>query len=349
MNLKYLKDAEFEASFHRAVQNERDVLHGVILHIQEVERRKLYLTKEFGSLFSYLTVEMRYSGPAAQRRIDAARLASAVSAVPAKIESGALNLSQLGEIQKSIKSAESIHQTSVTSEMKAALVEAVQNQSVPKTQQLCAEMLNIPAVKKQTVRTQQDKSKLLEITLSESQFAKFERARDLLAHKHFQSKRTHGIADVLETIFDDVLARLDPDQASQKKKKSDNAVAPTSAAEMNLSDVAAKTSVASENSLPPAVSEFFHPNEMQKRGWDLSRDVSDAEKPWRALTPKRKKIILAKQGCCQFKNPANGRVCGSTFNLHVDHIQPKWDNGTNDADNLRVLCREHNLFRYRNE
>jgi hypothetical protein len=77
-----------------------------------------------------------------------------------------------------------------------------------------------------------------------------------------------------------------------------------------------------------------------------TKSPSVSEVSWHALTPKRKKIILKQQGCCQFKNPATGKVCGSTFNLQVDHIHPKWDGGGNDPQNLRVLCRAHNIFRY---
>jgi hypothetical protein len=388
MQLNLLKDQELEMSFHRAVVSERKVLHVVILHIQEVERRKLYLAKEYGSLFTYLTLEMKYSNAAAQRRIDAARLMSAVPEISAKIQSGALNLSQLGDIQKAVKSAESIHQTKVTSEVKAQIIELVENQSVVSTQQICAEMLDIPVVQSEKLKTQKDHSKVVQITMTEAQFAKYEKLRDKLAHKHFQTKRTQNIADVLETIFDELLGKLE-----LKPKTKKDAVSMTTCArrkkrgaeskgfsagdkDRKVSDVTNDDdSISSASDLEPGtsndsvsevknqklpeISEFEALLRSEHRGstFDLSRDIPDedlalrtptsvSEVSWHALTPKRKKVILKQQGCCQFKNPATGKVCGSTFNLQVDHIHPKWDGGGNDPQNLRVLCRAHNIYRY---
>jgi hypothetical protein len=401
MQLNLLKDQELELSFHRAVVSERKVLHVVILHIQEVERRKLYLAKEYGSLFTYLTLEMKYSNAAAQRRIDAARLLSAVPEISAKIQSGALNLSQLGDIQKAVKSAESIHQTKITSEVKAQIIDLVQNQSVVSTQQICAEMLDIPVVQSEKLKAQKDHSKVVQITLTEAQFAKYEKLRDQLAHKHFQTKRTQNIADVLETIFDELLGRLEMKPKVKKERKgvpseTGNSVSEVRTDTNNSSVSEIKTTCAPRNSASelesgvpnnsvsefknqklPEISEFEALLRSEHRGstFDLSRDIPDedlaarnpalrnstsdsevgtgpkspsvSEVSWHALTPKRKKIILKQQGCCQFRNPATGKVCGSTFNLQVDHIHPKWDGGSNDPQNLRVLCRAHNIFRYR--
>jgi 5-methylcytosine-specific restriction endonuclease McrA len=37
--------------------------------------------------------------------------------------------------------------------------------------------------------------------------------------------------------------------------------------------------------------------------------------------------------------------CGSTKNLQIDHVIPVASGGTNDVDNLRVLCKKHNIRR----
>lgn len=36
-------------------------------------------------------------------------------------------------------------------------------------------------------------------------------------------------------------------------------------------------------------------------------------------------------------------ICGSTKNLQIDHIIPVIRNGTNEADNLQVLCKTCNI------
>ncbi len=62
-----------------------------------------------------------------------------------------------------------------------------------------------------------------------------------------------------------------------------------------------------------------------------------------------KKQVLQRDQCCQHKDPHTQRLCGSRWNLHIDHIKPKWAGGTDDIENLRVLCQKHNLERYREQ
>ena len=58
-----------------------------------------------------------------------------------------------------------------------------------------------------------------------------------------------------------------------------------------------------------------------------------------------KRYILARdEGKCQYVS-ADGRQCASRHQLEFDHIHPVRHGGTNDPQNLRVLCRLHNDFR----
>jgi len=68
--------------------------------------------------------------------------------------------------------------------------------------------------------------------------------------------------------------------------------------------------------------------------------------PQKSVTPKLRKKILQRDRRCQFKH-TNGQICGSTFNLQVDHIRPKWDGGGQEPANLRAPCAAHNRYRYR--
>ncbi|MFN0061433.1 MAG: HNH endonuclease [Myxococcaceae bacterium] len=49
------------------------------------------------------------------------------------------------------------------------------------------------------------------------------------------------------------------------------------------------------------------------------------------------------EGCCQWPL-VNGGVCGETRFLQIDHVLPKAWGGLATADNLRVLCRRHNVL-----
>jgi hypothetical protein len=46
-------------------------------------------------------------------------------------------------------------------------------------------------------------------------------------------------------------------------------------------------------------------------------------------------------GRCQFKLD-NGEICGSTYQVELDHIQPRARGGPSTVDNVRCACRPHN-------
>jgi hypothetical protein len=62
------------------------------------------------------------------------------------------------------------------------------------------------------------------------------------------------------------------------------------------------------------------------------------------LTARRRKQILARDKHCTYKDPKTGKICGSTYQLEVDHIHPKALGGADHEGNLRSLCRKHNLL-----
>ena len=92
----------------------------------------------------------------------------------------------------------------------------------------------------------------------------------------------------------------------------------------------------------------------QTKQKEVSHGVTDSvtacgNHAWKSLTPKRKMQIFAKSSACQFKDHKTQKICGSRFQLEIDHIQPKWAGGLNYSQNLQVLCRAHNQFRYHSE
>lgn len=92
MSLKKITDQNLHTNLKSLVVGEREMPSEILIHIVEVQRRKLYLTFGYGSLFDYLTKNIGYSNGSAQRRIDAARLSFDAPEVIKKLESGELNL-----------------------------------------------------------------------------------------------------------------------------------------------------------------------------------------------------------------------------------------------------------------
>jgi 5-methylcytosine-specific restriction endonuclease McrA len=54
-------------------------------------------------------------------------------------------------------------------------------------------------------------------------------------------------------------------------------------------------------------------------------------------------VFVRDDGRCTYIEK-NGLACDSCHGIQIDHIIPVALGGTNDLDNLRLLCREHNLL-----
>lgn len=61
-----------------------------------------------------------------------------------------------------------------------------------------------------------------------------------------------------------------------------------------------------------------------------------------------RRSVFRKDKCCQWKF-SNGQLCGSTFQLQVDHKKSKWLGGSGDRANLQLLCSAHNKLKYQKE
>ncbi|MBC7465351.1 MAG: HNH endonuclease [Bdellovibrio sp.] len=238
-DFKKLSNTELDQTLKQAVRKERQLLSEILLHMVEVDRRKLFLTLAYPNLFDYLTKHIGYSAGSAQRRIDAARLSKEES---------------------------------------------------PK------------------VTHQQNESVRLEVTLTKAQWGKLNQMRELLS----SSLPSGSWDEVLEYVSDKVI--------TQKSPKT-------------------KITVDAPNN---------HSNEKDSIQTQHTKetDMRRARKP---LVRSVRHQILKRDQCCQYQDQKTGKVCGTKWHLHADHIQPVWAEGSNDAKNLRILCASHNLEIYRSQ
>lgn len=57
----------------------------------------------------------------------------------------------------------------------------------------------------------------------------------------------------------------------------------------------------------------------------------------------RKAVMERDQRRCVFEDPRTKRRCGSTYRVELDHVYPRALGGEDTVENLRCLCRSHNL------
>lgn len=302
ITLKKLADEALISKIKNLVSIERKLTQVMILHIAELDRRKLYLRMAYSSLYDYLTQEIGYSEGAAQRRIDAARLCQSVPELAQKIESGTIKLSQVSHMQKICRQVKKESGQIVSTQVRQIILEKLENKNSAATQTIVAEALKIEPRQEEILKKsfQADESVRVELTFSKDEFALIEQAQAMLS-----SKTNGGLKDAFLELVQDFLKNRLP-----KTDKTNNLMASPDNKDKDL-----------QNSLT------------------LSTATA-------AVTLKTKKVIHHRDQFCQFKNTSTGKICGSKYFLEVDHIQPRFAAGDNSFENLRLLCRNHNQFRY---
>jgi hypothetical protein len=253
--LEKLKDSELHSNLKTLVIEERERLHAILLHVSEVDKRKLYLSMAYPSLWEYM-LSLGYSEGAAQRRIKAARLLQRLPSVGKKIEAGSIKLSQLLTLEK-------VETTNLP-----GLIEKIENKSKSETEVILAQEFNLPIEIVEKQRHQADESVKIELTFTKEEWERIKEAKDFLSHA-LKDQDTKSLINHLVT--------------KELKKKSSTATAI---------------------------------------------------------------VIRQRDKCCQWKDPRTNRQCKSTYLLQVDHVQPKWAGGNNERSNLRILCAQHNRYRY---
>ncbi len=198
-NFHHISDEALDRGLLSWVKKEKEALKEVLLHIAEIDKRRLYLRLAYPSMFAYLTERMGYEGGSAQRRLDAARLSLEVPSLIETLDRGEVTLSQVTFLQKTLRA--SPHKT--TLQEKIQLIEEIKNKSVKDTQIVIAQALDIEIKQDPKVCHQADKSVRLEVTLSPEQWEKLRTMRELLSNS-----LPHGSWDeVLEYVADKVIVQ----------------------------------------------------------------------------------------------------------------------------------------------
>ena len=90
-----LSDAALLQSLSALSERENQTTVELLLHLGEVEKRRLYVPAGYSSLFAYCTQKLKYSEPAANRRISCARVLINYPALVNKLLPSALSLTTL--------------------------------------------------------------------------------------------------------------------------------------------------------------------------------------------------------------------------------------------------------------
>lgn len=310
MELSKISNQELLGRMDKLVRTERKITHLILCHINEVEARRLYAELGFGSMFKYLTNHCGYGEDSAYRRLQAARLLKKAPEIAVKLEEGALNLTQLTQVQKCLKQ-ESKAGNIIEPLQTLQILDQIQNKSSYETKKVLAVEFNQPIQMHEVVKPQQDDSIRVELTFTAEQMKALAEAKDLLSHALPEG----NLAEVISYLA----------KAYNKKIKGKGFVKGEIAAEKVETKQVATEKVAGR--AIKATPSF----------------TTERERSPIRITYRRS--LLAKANyCCEYVHPETVKRCQSTYQLQIDHKIPIALGGTDASDNLRVLCRTHNLL-----
>ncbi len=309
-NLKTLSNSELHDQLKALTGVERKTLSQILHHIAEIDKRRYFSKLGYPSLFEYLTQSLGYSAGSAQRRIDGARLLNQIPELNTKIESGALNLTQISKVQKADRDTKKLFGASISLDEKKEILSKLENQSSDATDFILVQEFDLPVTHSERSHIQKDESTRIELTLNKAQMEILNRAKELLSHQL-------GGGTLAEVITE--LAR--------KYVKS----------KMGSTPGRGEIPIKHENNLN-GLSVALKPRN------STTTDGASGQVP---IPLPLRKLVFQRDKTCRFKSTLNGKTCGSGFFLELDHIQPRFFGGENTAENLRILCSEHHKHIHR--
>lgn len=329
--VKGLCDSTLLDELKSLVRREKEIVVEVIEYLKEIEIRKLHLARGYSSLFSFATEFLGYSEAEAHIRIQAARLSQSLPEVRTLIESGELSLSVAASAQTHFR-RENLRRKEAGKMFLSAQEKREALKSVAGSSRREAEQnLNIHFA--QPSRTP------LRIEVSPELKDKISRLMDLMAHKNFD----RNIDKMIELLVDAELARYEKKLALQEESKTDHGTKtkPTySCSEGGLFGLRSESDATQPHTGTSQIQNGKSPVRAPLR---LRRKLSRI----RRHIPRATQALLwtKHNGACAYRDPISGKRCNSTHALQIDHRVALAKGGSNDPENLALLCANHNLWK----
>lgn len=364
LDLRGLSDRELLLRLGRLVHDERRRLVDILRHLNEVERRGLYLRRAYGSLFEYCTQSLRYSESATCRRITAARCLRRFPEVADLLETGELNLVTVSLVAKIL-----------TEKNRRALLASVRGKSRCEVEAVVSAHSPQPPVRDRvravTVRvpvpaaTSTLPGALADPAATDRQAVRNVDPASLAPTGKFSTATGGGKHSATE--------------ASEQDPRSSSEGAPrTQLTHQHKFEFAAcdgfmktfermRALLASHARVQPSFEEVFlagmdawldkHDPERRHERREARHKSSAGGRPTdgprskrrQSANPRSRHIPAAVRDAvhakhdhrCSYVSPS-GRRCGATRHLQVDHVTPFARGGGHEPGNLRLLCGKHN-------
>jgi hypothetical protein len=339
--IKKFSDDNLTSSLGSLFDQERISDQLILIHLIEMEDRKVYAKRGFENLYQMLVRYYKQSEGAANRRLQAMRLLRDVPAAQESLLSGEVNLTTLSMTQIQIRHEERLSGQKISIDRKVEIVNSIKNKTQRETEVELFKLLPETSTKP---RNQERRISEHETRLSHNfpdhVLNKLKRLREIWSHVD----PNMDYVEIINRCASETLKRVDP----LLKKSTRRLAGP------RLNSVShSKTKMADERETPVGQSTA---SELQPKWPTTSK--SRHKRPAYYPIEIKNKVFAKAESCCEYVDRIHrskelggrplrrGLRCRSKFFLQIDHVIPLWAGGTNDLGNLQLLCATHNQLKY---
>jgi len=337
--LECLKSSELLDQFSKLILVERKATAWVIVHLIEIEKRKLHVREGFPSLFQFCLEKFNFSEGGIYKRIQAARVVRNHPQVLTLLREGKINLSTVKLISAYL-----------THENESSILKNVEFKSNKDTEKVLARMFPQEDEFKDTIR------KLPVPRMGQNGHGTFPPESALGTPlgsnegiKNNQITR-RAASNALKNRADQIIKPISAsrykiefsvDEAFSKKLQRAKEVLSHKYPQGSLEDIF-------EAALDVLLSKKDMNRSPKKNAISMKnvrKNISAASQQTRYISLSTRRIVFKRdQGKCTYISP-EGKRCHSKRFIEIDHVRPFALGGKGSAQNLRLLCRTHNQFR----
>ena len=337
-NIKTLSNFDLNENILNLAKSERKITHQILLYINEIELRKLYLSEGFNSMFDYLVKKVGYCESAAYRRLSSARLLQELPEISSRIELGILNLSQLSQVQTALKQEKKELKNKFGSSQFSLRDKALdvicklENQNQKQSTIIIAKEFNLPITTEEKAKLQKDLSLKLELVFNEDEAKLLNKVKALTSHQNPEQ----GWKELVLLLAKKELKKWEVKSAGKNKIYSSECSSENlkGNSEYSGKDIKNDSEYSVKNN--EAITNF------QQQAAPLEKSAVIIARKHLSIRLKRELFSRANFQC-QHVDPKSQQRCVGTHFLQIDHKVPLAKGGTNEFQNLRVLCQTHNL------
>lgn len=346
--LTKINNKQLLENFSLIVLKEREAICEVISYLSHILDRKLFAEAGYSSLFNFLVEKYLYSKGAAYRRYHTAKLVLREPKVLEYLKEAKLNLTTIALIEPFAKDKK-----------QNELIEASLGKTKEEIQELLAEY-------SEKVEINKDKIRRLPVRFAENQKCIESKQESSLEEE--REKKTEKSLEIFQSFFSPTMETQEPKEIKTQESRrvkiefvaDEKVVQKIERAKALLRHKFPKGKL--ENIIDEALEAFLekkdperkilrHSEREARRIQAESESFAMSQAAQRRMTNKRyipqqiwREVWKRDNGKCTFQSK-EGKKCGETGMLEVDHVRPFALDGKHEMENLRLICASHNKWR----